>query len=125
MNVTHQPYKELVIYQLVKTDLKTFKKTLLTTDWRQCRWIDGILYVHTVPASMEYYESMEYSDGRIFWPYVEFAKCEKMPEDGIIKTENTGAASLVVVDVSNNELAIGFARWLKTQKIWEDANATN
>ena len=119
MKITHNPIKELVIHQLVKTELDEFKKKLLTNGWHQARWVGGILLVHTAPPAIDRYEDYEVQ-GKIFWPYCEFAKCENIPENNVIKTKDTGAAELIVVDVSNNEIFVDFAKWLKAQSIWNN-----
>jgi len=79
-------------------------------------WVDGILFVRIPFTETESLINREIK-GHIHWKILEFAKFDIYQKT---ITRSDGLYTSPIINVSANDIFSSFAKWLKTQKVWEN-----
>lgn len=111
VSVTYSPIRELVVHDVIKSDLKELIRSRMTPQGNMpLYWCGGILFGFTsLPPTKDVIK--EYLGGRIHWMEVqytemaEYAKEVEANDDQYLKTS--------VVNTDTNAVHRGFIGWLK------------
>jgi hypothetical protein len=113
VEVRYEPYKELIIkdykYEPTSEKLASLVAPMIAAGAQAyLQWADGVVYAATsAPPDAQYEDLLE---GKVVWLAVVFAP---MPKFG--QMIRTSGIEVPVLDVSENELSLAAARWLKTR----------
>jgi len=110
-----KPFKRVEIKSIIKIDFEEFQKRRVLEE-SPPKWCEGVLF-QVFPIAETVDTVQEELAGVQHWLYVEITPCEANPK--MLKRNGT---ELVILDVSSNPLFTDFAKWVKTQTIWEAKN---
>jgi len=119
MKITYEPFKEIVVKDLVKFDnlndfLYAFANLRAAGQPVALNWAEGVVFVHIVMQPITDRMVEDFLKGRAYIVVVNFALMEEYKSSLIYKSEQ-GEVPVPIMNVSSSEMLCEFARWLKTQ----------
>ena len=120
VEVKYSPIKEIVIHEIIKSNLQDFihmkvqprQQDTLTIPFR---WIDGIVFTFGGIIATEKLVHERAEKGVVHWDYLEFAEMPKFNAN-LVNPDN--GATWRVIDGSNNTAVVEVIQWLKGQSQW-------
>lgn len=111
----HDPYKKIVVRDLVKLSLDDLLNMMSTLESGNAYWVDGVLFASFAMTDSEELAKKEIQ-GETYLDKIVFAKYEKYTKTAKLSTN----LDIHILNVEKSHLYRDLITWLKKQPIWNE-----